>query len=58
VDVKVIRLGEDGFGGAFIPPMAPTMPSLAHPAARRVESSGGKEVLERFVKRLSESNEL
>ncbi len=58
VDVKVIRLGNDGFGGAFIPPMPPTMTGPAHTAARRAEIGRDKETLERFVKRLSASTQL
>jgi hypothetical protein len=58
VDVNVIRRGKDGIGGAFIPPMPPTMTGLAHTAARRAEDSGDKETLERFVKRLTASTQL
>ena len=53
VDVMVIRLGKDGFAGAFIP----SMPSLAYTAARRVGNRGDTENLERFVKHLTVSTQ-
>ena len=49
----VIRLGKDGFAGAFIP----SMPSLAYTAARRVGNRGDTENLERFVKHLTVSTQ-
>jgi len=58
VDVKVIRLNKDGFGGAFIPPMRPAMTGLAHTAARGTGNRASKETLERFVNSLTTSTQL
>ena len=54
VNVMVVRQGEDGFGGAFIP----CLPGLADAAARRVGNGADKETLERFVKQLTASTQL
>ncbi len=53
VDVMVVRLGNDGFAGAFIP----SMPGLSYTAARRAGNRGDKETLVRFVKHLTVSTQ-
>jgi hypothetical protein len=54
VDVKVVRWGRDGLGGAFIPAMT----GLGHTAARRVEERADRSDLDRFVKHLDISSQV
>jgi hypothetical protein len=50
VDVKVVRWGNDGLGGAFVP----STTSLGYASARRIEQHrADKETLEQFVRYLA-----
>jgi hypothetical protein len=53
VDVNVVRWGNDGLGGEFIPAVL----SLGYSAARRMELRADKESLERFLNNLAEPSQ-
>jgi hypothetical protein len=54
MNVLVIRQGNDGFGGTFVP----SPRRLVNAAARRVGNGADKEALERFVKQLISTTQL